>query len=598
MKRLTNLYQILIITISVLAMYYPTNFAEICLIDDFGAISEFLSQESFSLKDIFFPHSSSGGYYRPLIALSYILDKQLWFLHERLMHFESVVAHLVNGVLLFYVCREAVYLHLRMRETYLPLGAAMLFSLHPIMTESVNWISGRTDVMMTTFVLVSMLSLLRYIQSRSKLLLAEAIIFGLIACLAKETAFGYLIGMPLFTLYRVDSDCQQDVHFTPVTVRLYVIYYMIAFFSALLIGSYWLVLGIAVLYLGHLTFKKYRYENSAFSISKIIALAVALLAVGATVGGLFVFIRRMAFTSDVSKIGQTITLMSADLNYSISLFLGAVGFYVKKFFYPLPLNFFILEIDPLYDFGGIAVLLIFCHLVLSRKLPTLLAIMGLLVLLPALPLAFSTIAWTAYAERYIYLSSAFWIIAICLWGGTWLEKNPTRKNLVTALVVLLCFASAGVTFWRNIIWQSNVTLLHDTVAQTPRIRKLRNIYIKALIDNGETNEALKQYRLAAEEVPSSVGDEQAALMVSRKLISERRNDDALQLYQDALMRTQYKSEPLMCATVNLLRSIQTVGTVSEQERERLAKLLKKYSDLLEGIKQKKVTSSSFSSSGL
>jgi tetratricopeptide (TPR) repeat protein len=283
--------------------------------------------------------------------------------------------------------------------------------------------------------------------------------------------------------------------------------------------------------------------------------------------------------------------MMADLNYTISLFLRAIGFYVKKFFFPMPLNFFIIEIDPLYDFLGIAVLLIVCHLIISKKLPSFFGLLGLLSLFPALPFAFGTIAWTAYAERYIYLSTAFWIVALCLWGGAWLERNPPRKNLVTALVVILCLTSACITFWRNIVWQSNATLMRDTVAQTPRIRKLRNIYIKALIDKGETGEALKQYQLAAAEVPSPAGDEQAALMVSGKLIREGRNNEALQLYQDAMQHTQFNSVPILKAAINLLRSMQTTNNVSKLERKRLAELLQKFSDELERIKQKRTAPS-------
>ncbi|MEI7818159.1 MAG: hypothetical protein WCI45_13310, partial [Desulfuromonadales bacterium] len=128
MKKLSIHYQIMFIIAATLAVYYPTNFAEICLIDDYGAISYFFSEETFSLKSIFFPHSADGGYYRPLIMLSYILDKQLWFLHERLMHFESILAHLVNGLLVYYICREAVYLHLKQSETWLPFFAALMFT--------------------------------------------------------------------------------------------------------------------------------------------------------------------------------------------------------------------------------------------------------------------------------------------------------------------------------------------------------------------------------------------------------------------------------------------------------------------------------------
>jgi len=588
MKKLSIPYQIMVIISVTLAVYYPTLFADISLVDDYDAITYFLSEETFSLKDIFFPHSAGGGYYRPLIMLSYILDKQLWFLHERLMHFESVVAHLINGVLVFYVCREAVNLHLKKRETYLPLVAALLFGLHPIVTESVNWISGRTDIMMGTFVLVSVLCLLRYAVQRSILLLVLAIISGLTACLAKEAAFGYLIGLPLLAVYRIDAASLEESNiFDLNALRLFGAYFFCAFMLALFIGSYWLVIGVALLYLGHLTHIKCHTEHITLNTGKLFVWAVALLTAGAATGGLFVAIRRLAFTSDVSKIGQTIQLMCADLNYTISLFLGAVGFYVKKFFFPLPLNFFILEIDPLYDFLGISILLIFCHLILSRKLPAMLVIVGFLLLLPALPFAFGTIAWTAYAERYIYLSSAFWIIALCLWSGAWLEINPAQKNQITTLIVILCLTAAGITFWRNIIWQSNVTLMRDTVAQTPRIRKLRNIYIKALIDKGETNEALKQYRLAAEELPSPAGDEQAAFMIAGKLSTEGRNNMALLLYHDAMQRTQFKSEPLVAASIGLVRVMLAVDNISYQERERFAEMLKEYTDVLEKIKHVK-----------
>ncbi len=596
MKKLSIPYQIMVIISVTLAVYYPTLFADISLVDDYDAITYFLSEETFSLKDIFFPHSTGGGYYRPLIMLSYILDKQLWFLHERLMHFESVVAHLVNALLIFCICREAVYLHLRHRETWMPLVAALLFAMHPIMTESVNWISGRTDIMMGTFVLVSVLCLLRYVGTPGKrwgsnLLLLTAITSALIACLAKETAFGYLIGLPLLLIYKANTDSRHQCIGDIIKIRLYLAYYSCAFLSALLMGSYWLVFGIAFLYLSQTAFSEYKTDHAGIPVVVMAKWAAISASVFVTVAGLFFLLRKAVFASSVNKIGQTASLMLADLNYTISLFLGAVGFYVKKFFIPMPLNFFIREVDPLYDFVGIAVLLGLCHLIISRKLPALMSLLGLLLMLPALPFAFGTIAWTAYAERYIYLSSAFWIIALCLWSGNWTEKHPAHKPVVLIMVITLCLTAAGITFNRNMVWQSNVSLMRDTVAQTTHIRKLRNIYIKALLDKGETDEALKQYHLAAVELPSFAGDEQAALMIAGKLATEGRNNAALQLYQDAMQRTQFKSEPLVSASIGLLRVKLAADNISDQELKRFEGMLKKYTDVLKEIKQLKQHSS-------
>jgi hypothetical protein len=120
----------------------------------------------------------------------------------------------------------------------------------------------------------------------------------------------------------------------------------------------------------------------------------------------YYLLRKMVFKSDVGKIGQTLKLMLLDVNYSISVFLGASGFYLKKFFFPLPLNFYLLEIDPLYDLAGI-LLLLFCLRLLTRlNLSAAFFIAGVCMFLPALPFAFGTIAWTGYAERYIYISTA------------------------------------------------------------------------------------------------------------------------------------------------------------------------------------------------
>lgn len=582
----------MIIIASVLAVYYPTNFAEICLVDDYGAISYYFSEETFSLKEIFFPQSAGGGYYRPLIALSYILDKQLWFLHERLMHLESVVAHLINGLLVFFICREAVALHLKRCETWLPLVTTLLFTLHPVTTESVNWISGRTDIMMGTFILVSVICLLRFIQNRSKLMLTMATISGLIACLAKEAAFGYLIAMPMLALYRVDCSSTQSALTNLTKVRLYAVYFSCAFLTALLAGSYWLVLFITSLYLLHITYKKFKADRITFSTVRVATWAVVIITVATAGVGLFVLLRRLAFTSNTGKIGQTITLMLADMNYTISIFLGAIGFYVKKFFLPMPLNFFILEIDPLYDFVGIAVLLMVCHLFVQlKKLPAIMALIGLLLLLPALPFAFGTIAWTAYAERYIYLSSAFWIIALSLWGGNWLERAPTLKPLVTTLIVIVCIFAAGITFSRNKVWQNNVTLMRDTIEQTPRIRKLRNIYIKALLDKDQTSEALEQYRLASADLPSPDHDEHAELMIGGKLVAELRYKDAMQLYQDALHRSNYESQPLLTSSISLIKTMITLNSLPKHEIDQLTLLLDKYSVLSDRLKQKKQSSS-------
>lgn len=570
----------LIITI-VLAVYYPTLFAQICPVDDLDAISGCFSSEHISLQDIFIPHSSGAGYYRPLIGLSYWLDKELWALDEHLMHFEGVLAHLLNGLLVFLVCREAIRLYLREQISYLPLLSSLLFSLHPLATESVNWISGRTDVMMSTFILISVYCLLRYQQTKSKIYVLFSFTTAFTALLAKESAFGFLIGLYLLiTLPNDELPNRAKAYDLSLSIKLYMLYYVCAFLSALFIGSYWLVLLVAILYFLHIMRLNYAGENPEYILVQITRRFGLLLSVSVVAIGLAIILRKVVFSSSVGKIGQTITLMCSDLNYTISLFLGAIGFYVKKFFIPMPLNFFILEIDPLYDFIGIAVLLLVFLLLTYRTLPAIMAFIGICLVLPALPFAFGTIAWTAYAERYVYLANAFWIVSLCLLFGRYFQRDKRLMPYVTVATIIVCLLSAAATYARNVVWQTNVTLMSDTAEKSPKVRKLRDIYIRALLDAGQVDEAKQQYRLATESLPAPHFDDAADMMIGSQLLKENKFNEALVLYEKAIKRTQFSSERLLGATVDLLRKMKATEYQSMQSFSHLDALEKDYAQHL------------------
>jgi tetratricopeptide (TPR) repeat protein len=584
MKKLSLPYQLMLLIAAVLVVYYPTQFAEISLVDDAGVISSLLNCGPISLADIFTPSNAEGGYYRPLIGLSYLLDRRLWFLDERLLHFEFILAHLLNGVLVFFFCSEAVRQFLGKRPTYVPLAAGLLFSLHPITTESVNWISGRTDIMMGNFVLLSAYLLLRYRRTCSLPLLVLSVASAFMALLAKEAAFGWLPGFTLLLLYRPaieESPKTSARQPDGVEWTLFAAYFIAAFLTALFFRSFCLVVIISLVYLFHcivrLRILAAANRGSTEIRGRIMFLLIAFVAAAI----LFFIVRRIAFSSDISKIGQTLALMRSDVNYTISMFLGASGFYLKKFLVPIPLNFFIREIDPLYDFLGIAVLLAALRLFLSRNLPALFFLMGLFLMLPALPFAFGTIAWTAYAERYIYLSTAFWIVAVCLWTGRWMQTRPTCIPLFSGVVVALCLLSAGVTFARNRIWLTNVDLMADTVTKSPNQRKLRDIYMYALLRVGRVEEAKKEYRVSCS-IHDIFYDPTADLVMGEELRKEGRYSEAMQLYREALQRSK-NNKNILVAAIAHIRRMDESESVTLKERRALAELERDYKDRLHKI---------------
>lgn len=128
-----------------------------------------------SFTQDFWDTSLSSGYYRPLITASYIADGWLWSLEQPGgWHATNVLAHaLVAGGL----CALLQRLGMSVAGAGM---AALLFGLFPTSTESVAWISGRTDVFAAGGAILSLLA------DRQRRPLAAAL-FLAVALLCKET---------------------------------------------------------------------------------------------------------------------------------------------------------------------------------------------------------------------------------------------------------------------------------------------------------------------------------------------------------------------------------------------------------------------------
>jgi tetratricopeptide (TPR) repeat protein len=88
--------------------------------------------------------------YHPLTWLSHMLDVQLFGLEPRGHHATSLLLHVSNALLVFWVFRRAT------GEPVASAVVAGLFAIHPTHVESVAWISERKDVLSSTFGLLAM----------------------------------------------------------------------------------------------------------------------------------------------------------------------------------------------------------------------------------------------------------------------------------------------------------------------------------------------------------------------------------------------------------------------------------------------------------
>ncbi len=126
---------------------------------------------------------------RPLLKLSYTLN---WISGWGVIgfHVVNLSVHLANAWLVYRLAQEFMGSHaLAERLRHVPLLTAMLFAVHPIHTEAVTYISGRSSSLMASFYLGAVLvyAVGRKAQSRLRLHVATPMLFAA-ALAVKETA--------------------------------------------------------------------------------------------------------------------------------------------------------------------------------------------------------------------------------------------------------------------------------------------------------------------------------------------------------------------------------------------------------------------------
>jgi protein O-mannosyl-transferase len=118
----------------------------------------------------------STGYYRPVTYVSFALDRAIWGVNPAGYHLTNLVLHIV-AVLLF----SAVIAALFKRER-LAFIAALIFALHPLAGETVNFLAGGRNTLLSAC--FALLSLSCYIRKRT----VPAVASFTVAIFSKEFA--------------------------------------------------------------------------------------------------------------------------------------------------------------------------------------------------------------------------------------------------------------------------------------------------------------------------------------------------------------------------------------------------------------------------
>src|SRR5262245_8417242 len=127
-------------------------------------------------------------YYRPLIFVSYLADRAVGGENPFWFHLSVIALHALNCVLVFRLVAA-----LFRDDVALAAASAVLFAVLPTHVESVAWMAGRSDVIVCTFLLLTVLLFLRRDTAWSAWL-GGATFF--LALLSKEMAVSALLVVP------------------------------------------------------------------------------------------------------------------------------------------------------------------------------------------------------------------------------------------------------------------------------------------------------------------------------------------------------------------------------------------------------------------
>jgi cytochrome c-type biogenesis protein CcmH/NrfG len=127
--------------------------------------------------------------FRPLVNASYALDRWIWDYRPFGYHLTSVALHALTVVLLYVWMRRILDDTTPGADATLPAFAgAALFAVHPIQTEAVGYVSGRSEVLSAVWFMTALLLGRSAVTSGRRVSAVLGVVAGVLALASKETA--------------------------------------------------------------------------------------------------------------------------------------------------------------------------------------------------------------------------------------------------------------------------------------------------------------------------------------------------------------------------------------------------------------------------
>ncbi|UCF33619.1 MAG: hypothetical protein JSV78_14930 [Phycisphaerales bacterium] len=380
-----------------------------------------------SIKDVFFPPDHipqwASMYCRPMVTATYLLDAALFGRdstrgpHAMVVLYHTI-ATLFASILVGQVLRGYDY------RWWGALAGGIIFALHPIHTESVCWITGRSDTVAAVFMFPAMVTAIFY-QDRKAIwaLLLSPLLF-LCAVFSKEVALSALLVLPFLLLLvppprgadpKEQQRQKEEAKTGAVLARLF--------------GSW----ALLTLY------------------------AIATL--------VYFFMRKKAGAG----YGGSLDMDPGEI---LGRAAGALAYYLAKVVVPPPQSCLVLGF-PATIFTLVVLVIAGAGFVWAcwrwkhgHPVRALSFLWFGFTLAPSLAIALRRISEAPLAERYLYLPSLALSIVVGAVFCAGLRERSIRLPAVVMVIAVACAYGYG-TVHRGLVWRNNIALWSDTVEKEP-----------------------------------------------------------------------------------------------------------------------------------
>ncbi len=415
----------------------------------------------------FFDTSSktfSGTYYRPVMTLYFTVIGSIFGIHPFPFHIFQVMIHIINSCLIFLLFKKFF-------RQKLSLFLSLIFLIHPVNVEAISYISASQEVLFLLFGLLALFSMLRWYKTSFSIVVTGALL--LLSLLAKETGIAFLIMVPLYVYFFIQS-----------RIKRYISLSIVIFFLFL-----WLRINIGNVHFTHFqTFPMYRLNvwQRLINIPEIVSF----------------YIKNTLFPKDLA-IGWnwTITTMSFS-NFFLPLLLTLVGIFLVIF-----LGY---SLKATKRFKVYLFFLVW-------------TVIGLLIHLQLYPLDMTV------ADRWLYFPLVGFLGLIALFIES--LKIKLQSIYVILICVLIITALGTRTVIRNSNWKDSLTLYSHDIQVSKESYSLENGLATQLYYSGNTTLAKKHFLRSIELNPySEMTLENIALLLEH----EGEHEEAIYYYLQSI----------------------------------------------------------------